>query len=226
MRGVLVTGTDTGVGKTVVSVALLRSLAAQGLRCVGMKPVAAGFDADGMNADVVALAAAGNVDAPLDDRNPYRFAAAIAPHLGAEASGTTIELTAIADAAARLSGRADTLIVEGAGGVLVPLGTRHDVLDIAAVLDLPVVLVVGLRLGCLNHALLSAMAIRRRGLLLQGWIANKLPPAMVCADENVRTLAERLGEPAAIVESGTPPLLDAGVLRRLGLVGGRERRSC
>jgi dethiobiotin synthetase len=226
MRGVLVTGTDTGVGKTVVAVALLRSLTAQGLRCVGMKPVAAGFDDDGAHADVKALAAAGNVDAPLDDRNPYRFAAAVAPHLAAEAAGTAIDVATIAAAATRLCSRADAVVVEGAGGVLVPLGARHDVLDIALALDLPVVLVVGLRLGCINHALLSAMAIRRRGLVLQGWIANRLPPAMALADENVRTLAARIGNPAAVSESGAPALLGADVLRGLGLPGGLERRSC
>ena len=195
MRGLFVTGTDTGVGKTVVAAALLRALGNAGVRCVGMKPVAAGFDESGVNADVLALAAAANVDAPLADRNPYAFADAVAPHLAAQASGTTIDMAVIAAAAGRLATRADALIVEGAGGVLVPLDASHDMLDVAAMLGLPVLLVVGLRLGCLNHALLSALAIRRRGLELRGWVANRLPAPMRLADRNVETLAERLGAP-------------------------------
>src|SRR5436190_18705132 len=193
MRGLFVTGTDTGVGKTVVAVTLLQSLAAAGVRCVGMKPVAAGFDADGVNADVRALNGAGNVRASLRECNPFAFADAVAPHLAAEAAGASIDLSTIGAAAGRLARKADVLIVEGAGGALVPLDARDDMLDIAVMLGLPVLLVVGMRLGCLNHALLSALAIRRRGLELRGWIANRLPPPMPISEYIERTLACRLG---------------------------------
>lgn len=219
VRGLFVTGTDTGIGKTVVATILLRSLRAAGVRCVGMKPIAAGFDAGGANADVLALAAAANVDAPLADRNPYAFADAVAPHLAARASEATIDVAVIAAAARRLCANADALIVEGAGGVLVPLDASRDMLDVAAALDLPVLLVVGLRLGCLNHTLLSALAIRRRGLELRGWIANRLSAPMRLADANIATLAERLGAPAAIIESPDDAQLSPDTLRRLGLVG-------
>jgi dethiobiotin synthetase len=219
VRGLFVTGTDTGVGKTVVAAMLLRSLRAAGVPCVGMKPVAAGFGTRGVNDDVLALAAAANVDAPIDDRNPYAFADAVAPHLAAEARGTTIDIAVIAAAARRLSVRADALIVEGAGGVLVPLGTSHDMLDLAVALGLPVLLVVGLRLGCLNHALLSALAIHRRGLELRGWIANTLSAPMRFADRNVATLAERLGEPVVVIESPDVTKLGPDSLRALGLMG-------
>ena len=162
-RGIFITGTDTGVGKTVVAVALLRALVASGRRAVGMKPVSAGIEADGsVNADVVALDEAGNVDAPVADRNPFAFAPAIAPHLAAAQAGVTVDLAVVAAAYARLASRCDVVVVEGAGGVLVPVDATQDMLDIAASLHLPVVLVVGMRLGCLNHALLSAAAIHPR----------------------------------------------------------------
>ena len=218
-RGIFVTGTDTGVGKTRVASALLRALAEAGVRAVGMKPVSAGF-APGLavNADVAALASAGNVDAPLADRNPCAFADAVAPHLAAERDGVTIDLATIEAAALRLLARADALIVEGAGGALVPLDARHDMLDIAARLDLPVLLVVGMRLGCLNHALLSTLAIRRRGLVFGGWVANGLPPAMALVDLNIDALAARLGSaPVAQVGVGRAPRFDADALARLRL---------
>ncbi|HEX6136639.1 MAG TPA: dethiobiotin synthase [Casimicrobiaceae bacterium] len=217
-RGLFVTGTDTSVGKTLVATALLRTLAAAGLRAVGMKPVAAGFDAaSGANADVLALRAAGNVDAPVRDCNPYAFADPVAPHLAAQAAGVTLELSEIAAAGERLRRVAEALIVEGAGGVLVPLDARHDMLDIAAALDLPVLLVVGMRLGCLNHALLTALAVRRRGLDLRGWVANGLPPPMALAGANIRTLTDRLGcAPIAVVDPGAAPTFDAKTIAMLG----------
>lgn len=193
-RGVFVTGTDTGVGKTRVAAALLRGLAADGFRVVGMKPVSSGIDAGfAVNADVAALVAASTVAADPADVNPYAFAPAIAPHLAAERAGVAIDLERCAAAFGRLAATADRVVVEGAGGALVPLGPRTDMLHLASRLGLPVLLVVGIRLGCINHALLSALAIRARGLALAGWVANRIDPAMAEADANVADLARRLG---------------------------------
>ena len=218
-RGIFVTGTDTGVGKTVVAVALLRALVASGLRAAGMKPVSAGIEPGGSaNADVAALSAAGNVDAPLADRNPFALVPAIAPHLAAVQAGVGIDLAVIAAAYARLTAQSDVVVVEGAGGVLVPLDARHDMLDIAKRLHLPVLLVVGMRLGCLNHALLSVAAIRSRDLRLSGWVANCIDPQMPALQANVDDLALRLPAPlVAFVAWGASPILFPGVLDKLGL---------
>ncbi len=195
-RGLFVTGTDTGVGKTRVAAALLRALAARGSRAVGMKPIAAGVaPGASRNADVTTLLAAGNLAPSLADVNPYSFSSPIAPHLAAAEAGTMLELEPIAAAYARLAAAADIVVVEGAGGALVPLSGRVDMLDIPARLDLPVLLVVGIRLGCLNHALLSALAIAARGLRLAGWIANRIDAEMLAADDNVAALAARLPAP-------------------------------
>jgi dethiobiotin synthetase len=217
-RGVFVTGTDTGVGKTWVSQALLRALAAGGMRAVGMKPVAAGFEpGSSVNADVLALRAAGNVVAAAADDNPYAFPDPVAPHLAATAAGETIAMAKIAGAYARLRAQADAIVVEGAGGALVPLDDGRDMLDIALTLQLPVLLVVGMRLGCLNHALLTALALQRRGLALAGWIANELPPGMALAAQNIDTLARRLGcAPLAVAAPGARPVFDAARLAMLG----------
>jgi dethiobiotin synthetase len=218
-RGIFVTGTDTGVGKTVVATALLRALVASGQRAVGMKPVSAGNERDGSeHPDVVALLHAGNVSAPLADRNPFAFATAIAPHLAAAQAGVAIDLAVITAAYARLASRADVVVVEGAGGVLVPVDATHDMLDIAIQLRLPVLLVVGMRLGCLNHALLSAAAIRSRGLRLSGWVANCVDPPMRAVDANVEALSLRLPAPlVALVPWGVSPTIPPEVLTQPGL---------
>jgi dethiobiotin synthetase len=196
MSGLFISGTDTGVGKTLVATALLRALVAGGARAVGMKPVATGIAPGAtVNADVGALIAASNVEASVADVNPYSFAPAIAPHLAAARYGVTIDLWKIAAAYDRLSVRADVVIVEGAGGVLVPLSATADMLDVAAQLRLRVALVVGIRLGCLNHALLSAQAVSARGIVLAGWIANRIDPAMDAADDNIAALQVRLAAP-------------------------------
>jgi dethiobiotin synthetase len=195
-RGVFVTGTDTGVGKTVVACALLRACVADGARAVGMKPVAAGRQPGSQcNEDVTALSVAGNVDAPLAARNPYAFTAAIAPHLAATDARVAIDLARIREAYEELAARADYVVVEGAGGVLVPLDARHDMLDIPHVLGLTVVLVVGVRLGCLNHALLSAQAIRARGAAFTGWVANCIDPRFERLEANIEALEQRLPVP-------------------------------
>jgi len=220
MRGVFVTGTDTGVGKTRIAAALLRALAKAGVRAVGMKPVAAGIDpGEDLNADVRALALAGNVDAPLAERNPFAFVDAVAPHLAASRVAEPISLARIEDAGRRLAARADAVVVEGAGGPLVPLDARHDMLDIAVRLELPVLLVVGLRLGCINHALASALAIRRRGLVLAAWVANALPPPMALLDENVAAIATRLAlPPLAVVGVDEDACFDRAALRQLAVL--------
>jgi dethiobiotin synthetase len=218
-RGIFVTGTDTGVGKTVASVALLRGLARSGLRAVGMKPVAAGHAVGGgPNEDVSRLAAAGNVEAALADRNPYSIAEPVAPHLGAARERIVLDLDVIAAAHARLGTSADVVVVEGAGGALVPLDQRHDMLDIARRLRLPVLLVVGVRLGCLSHARMSALAISARGLDLAGWVASRVDPGMALADENVAWLARELPAPwIADLRSDPAPPFDHAALRILGL---------
>lgn len=190
-----VTGTDTGVGKTMVSSMLVRQFAARGLRSVGMKPVASGCERrDGrlISEDVTQLLAASNVDLPLSDINPYAFEPAIAPHIAAKQAGVRIDLEPIAAAFRRLQAQANVVIVEGAGGFYVPLDEQHDMADLAAKLGLPVILVVGMRLGCINHALLTAEAIRQRGLTLAGWVANQVDPGMAVLEDNLQTLKQRM----------------------------------
>ncbi len=189
------TGTDTEIGKTFVTCALLLRARQLGLTVAGIKPVAAGTDATGRNEDVERIRAASNVELPADIINPYRFAPAIAPHLAAAEAGVSIDFTRIAAACASARQRADLVIIEGVGGFRVPLGVDRDSADLAVALALPVILVVGLRLGCINHALLTAEAIAARGLTLAGWVANRIDPDMARADDNIATLRERLGAP-------------------------------
>jgi len=190
-----VTGTDTGVGKTFVSCALLHRALREGRSALAMKPVAAGCDAVGRNEDVEQLIAASSVSAPRADINPYLFAPAIAPHIAAQWAGQRIEAARILAAFDRLRPLADLLLVEGVGGFRVPLDDDYDSADLARDLGLPVILVVGLRLGCLNHALLSAEAIAARGLRLAGWVANRIDPEMAAWEENVAALGARLPAP-------------------------------
>ena len=196
--GYFITGTDTGVGKTVVACALLHAFAARGLTAAGMKPVASGATlADGAlrSEDVEQLLAAASVAAPRPIVNPYCFEPPIAPHIAAARAGVTIDLDHIARCCAELAAQADVVMVEGIGGFSVPLGPVIDAAALAARLALPVLLVVGVRLGCLNHALLTAEAIAARRLTLAGWVANHIDPQMAAADENVRALEERLAAP-------------------------------
>lgn len=197
-HGFFVTGTDTGVGKTLVACALLRLFAARGLKAVGMKPVAAGAEpsAQGLqNEDVERLVASGNVVAPREHINPYCFRPPIAPHLAAAQAGVSIEIERIEQSFSALAALAQVVVVEGVGGFRVPLGAEADTAQLAARLALPVVLVVGMRLGCLNHALLSAEAVTARGLRLAGWVANHIDPQMAAADENVRALEVLIAAP-------------------------------
>jgi dethiobiotin synthetase len=210
MQGVFVTGTDTGCGKTRVAGLLIRSLRERGVQVAGFKPVAAGaVRRDGIlqNDDALALAEASGLDLPYTLINPYCFAAPVSPHLAAADVGATIDLRRIREATNRLAAAADFLVVEGAGGWRVPLGPDLDMQDLARELGYPVVLVVGLKLGCLNHALLTAQVIRDSGLPLTGWIGNRIDPDMSHVDENVMTLKQRLGAPCL----GVLPFVADGV---------------
>jgi dethiobiotin synthetase len=193
-----VTGTDTGIGKTVTSSSLLHALRGHGLRAVGMKPLASGCDntADGWrNEDALALQAA---SAPRPDYaliNPYALPQPLAPEIAAAEAGVTIELAPLHAAFAQLRAMADVVVVEGVGGWAAPLSASLDQADLARAFDLPVVMVVGMRLGCLNHARLTAAAIAADGLRCVGWVANEVDPEMARRDENFALLGARLPMP-------------------------------
>ena len=197
-HSLFVTGTDTGVGKTLVSAALLHALARRHPRVVGMKPVAAGLVRQGegwVSEDVLALRAASTVAVPPALDNPVALPEPWSPHLAAARAGRHITVAELLAAQRALLAYADVVLVEGAGGWRVPINDTETLADLAVAMAAPVVLVVGLRLGCLNHALLSAEAIQADGLRLAGWVANSIAPAMQCRDGNVATLRRRLAAP-------------------------------
>ena len=193
-----VTGTDTEIGKTLVSAAILHKLVQRGVRACGMKPVAAGAEwRDGAfhNEDADLIAAAGNVNLPQSITTPYLLREACAPHIAAAHEQVTIESVPIIAAYAEVAAAADAVVVEGVGGFRVPLSAGFDTADLATQLNLPVVLVVGMRLGCISHALLTVEAIVRRDLVLAGWVANSIDPDMLFADENLDTLQNLIPAP-------------------------------
>ncbi|RTZ60518.1 MAG: dethiobiotin synthase [Gammaproteobacteria bacterium] len=192
-RGYFITGTDTEIGKTHIASALVRALVRQGNTVVGMKPIASGDV--GHSRDAEQLIAASNMDANYGDINPYLFPEPVSPHLAARQAGASIKLSVISDCYRRLAQRADVVIVEGVGGWLAPLSDSLSVQALAQELELPVILVVGMRLGCLNHALLSEQAIRHSGLELVGWVANVIDPDMLCLEQNIATLESRIAAP-------------------------------
>jgi dethiobiotin synthetase len=194
-KAFLVTGTDTDVGKTHVTCALLHATRLLGFSAIGMKPVAAGVEKDGRNSDVVKLLTASSIVPPLEWVNPFLYSLAIAPHIAAREEGRSIDIEVIRRAFEKLQRLADVLWVEGAGGLLVPFDDRHNAADLAQLLGLPIILVVGMRIGCLNHALLTAEAIRNRRLHLAGWIANQIDPDMNRFEANLESLQTRLGTP-------------------------------
>lgn len=196
-RSVFITGTDTGVGKTHITSGLLRAARLRGVDACGYKPVASGCRSTpgGLrNADALALQAAAGSDEPYESINPYAFAPAIAPHLAAREVGVRIERRVLDAAQRRLECAHDLLLIEGAGGWMVPLGPRWTLADWVAARGWPVVLVVGMRLGCINHALLSAQVISVRTRLL-GWIASELPPRQPRLEENLAELVARMPAP-------------------------------
>ncbi len=202
-----VTGTDTEIGKTLVSSAILHKLVQRGQRACGMKPIAAGAeerDGELHNDDVAMLRAAGNVNLPQHITTPFMLREPCAPHIAAALEDVTIEPVPIMAAYAEILAASDATVVEGVGGFCVPFSDDFDSADLAVQLNLPVILVVGLRLGCINHALLTAEAIVARGLVLAGWVANQVDPAMRFVDENIAALAQRM--PAPLL--GRVPRLD------------------
>jgi dethiobiotin synthetase len=198
VHSVFVTGTDTGVGKTLVACALLRRLAARGIPAIGMKPVAAGCaetPQGRINEDVESLLAAGSVRADRALVNPYALGEPIAPHIAAAHESVRIDLERIAECFTKLRAVADAVVVEGVGGFRVPLNESQDAGDLARMLGLPVVLVVGMRLGCLNHAMLTQETVLSRGLRLAGWVANRIDPHMERCAENVAFLRRAIAAP-------------------------------
>lgn len=213
MRGFFVTGTDTEVGKTHATAGLIAALRAAGERVMPMKPVAAGGDDDTRR-----LIAAAGLDASWIPRvTPVLLTHAIAPHLAARREGRSIDVATLAAAARTLAREGDVLVVEGVGGFCVPLNGREDTIDLAQALDLPVVMVVGLRLGCINHALLTQDAIMGAGLELAGWIANTLDPAMPFLQENISALGERIPAPLLGVLPHAPKATAADVARSIDI---------
>lgn len=200
-RHFFVTGTDTGVGKTTVTVRLMQQLIAQDLTVIGMKPIASGcawVDGRWQNDDVLQLTAASNVSAPPELINPYCFEPAIAPHIAAAQAGVTIDFHVIQAAYAQLASMADVVIVEGAGGLLVPLNGSQTIADLIQALQLPALLVVGMRLGCINHALLTAQVLKQRNIDCCGWVANNIDPQMSVPQENLQSLITGLQQPPVL----------------------------
>jgi len=230
LRGYFIAGTDTGVGKTRITTGLLGALGQTGVRALGMKPVASGTDDAGVNEDVARSHAANIASLPSSEaamgadtawraaENPYCFSWPVSPHLAARRAGVAIEPARILQAAQTLAvqiGRGGLLLVEGTGGWLAPIGANRTMADVAEALGLPVVLVVGLRLGCLSHALLTAHAIAAGPLRLAGWIGSHLDPDMLLPEENLATLdaalapSPRLG----LLPHGQDPSADPQHLR-------------
>jgi len=206
--GFFVTGTDTGCGKTEITLGLMQALQARGLRVLGMKPIASGAEEtpDGLrNDDAERIRRQGSVPIAYERVNPYLFRPPIAPHIAAAQAGVAIDFGVIRTELVRLGSEAERVIVEGVGGWRVPLGSDGDVADLTRSLGLPLVLVVGLRLGCINHALLTVESIAAAGVPLAGWVANTLDPEMAASVENLATLRERISAPLL----GVVPRLNA-----------------
>ena len=191
-----VTGTDTEVGKTAISCALLAAAAEAGLTTAAVKPVAAGCDENGQNDDALQLQSCMTATLDYAQVNPVALDAAIAPHIAAEHEGKRIQASRLAGICRGvMMGPTDFVLIEGAGGWRVPISPRETLADLAVQLQVGVILVVGMRLGCINHALLTAEAIRRDGLVLAGWVANQPAERMICHEENLDTLQRLLPAP-------------------------------
>lgn len=203
LKSYFIIGTDTNVGKTYVASALVKHFVRLGFQSLGMKPIASGCERNQrgelINDDVQALINASNVSAPLNLINPYRFEPAIAPHIAATQAGVFVDLHEITQAYAQLTTLAEAVVVEGAGGFFVPLNEAQTLADLAVQLNIPIILVVGMRLGCINHALLTVEAIQSRGLCLTGWVANQIDPNFEMFEENLASLKKRIVAPCLSV---------------------------
>ena len=233
MSALFITGTDTGCGKTEITLGVMQWLQSQGLQVLGMKPIASGCEstAAGLrNGDATRIQAQSSVALSYQQINCYSFAPPIAPHIAAAEAGIDISFPAIKRAADLLSQQADWLVVEGAGGWRVPLGADGALSDLVLSLDLPVILVVGLKLGCINHALLTVESIHASGANLIGWIGNQVDASMAVVDENIKTLQSEITAPClGIVPHMAQPTAER-VAQSLGfidkaLVGWAEERS-
>ncbi|MES2636362.1 MAG: dethiobiotin synthase [Pseudomonadota bacterium] len=194
-KAFFIIGTDTGVGKTYIACKLIQQYVAQGYKVVGMKPVAAGcelVDGESVNDDVLKLEAVSNVKAPRELTNPYSFKEPIAPHIAAELAGENIQIAVIKQAFDALSELADIVIVEGAGGFLVPLNDSETMADLVKALNIPIMLVIGMKLGCINHTLLTAEAILRRDCCIEAWVANSIEENMLQCNYNIATIERKL----------------------------------
>jgi dethiobiotin synthetase len=214
-KGLFITGTDTGCGKTAVTLGLMWCLQQRGLSVLGMKPVASGAEPtpDGLrNEDALRIQAQCSRPLPYEWVNPFAYQPPIAPHLAAESACRPIDLQRVAAGCARLHGMADRVVVEGVGGWSVPLDATDTVADMARLLRLPVILVVGLRLGCINHALLTEAGIRHSDVPLLGWVANQVEPEMAARESNLRSLRERISAPCL----GVIPWLERPSAARVG----------
>ncbi len=199
-KGFFITGTDTDIGKTWVSVALMRFLKSQGYSVAGMKPVSAGCkwqDGGWQNEDALMLQANSTIKLPYSLVNPYAFELPVSPHLAAD--GVMIEESVLLQAFSEIKKQTELVCVEGAGGWLVPITMQYDMADLARAMGLPVILVVGIKLGCLNHARLTMQAIESADVECVGWVANCLTPDMTMMDENIATLSEKLSVPLLAV---------------------------
>jgi dethiobiotin synthetase len=197
-KAIFITGTDTGIGKTFYSCRLLEALNANGCSTLAMKPVAAGASNEHgtlKNEDALQLQQCASIKVSYQEVNPYCFSAAIAPHLAANKEGQQVSLKLIHDQFLKLKEKADFVLVEGVGGWQVPLNESQTVADLAKTLQIPVVLVVGIRLGCINHALLTVDSIQQSSVALTGWVANIIEPDMSALDENIKTLQQLIVAP-------------------------------
>lgn len=218
--GYFITGTDTGVGKTAVTLGLMQALQDRGNTVVGMKPVAAGCEqtpAGLRNDDALRLQQQASIALDYALVNPCAFAPSIAPHIAAEQAGVRLDIDDIYGKYNQLCDVSDYVLVEGAGGWQVPLNEDETLADLAVRLNLDVIMVVGIRLGCLNHALLTAAAITASGCTLAGWVANQLPPLPECAQENINYLKSSISVPLLGVLPVTPVISAATVAANLSL---------
>jgi dethiobiotin synthetase len=220
-RGIFVTGTDTGVGKTVIACALVRALRDAGARVAVMKPVASGaFETTAglRNSDAVALMEAAGRPHPYQEVNPYCFEPPISPHIAAKEAGIEVDTSRIRQKYDRLATGADWVVVEGAGGWFAPINEHQTMADLAWALSVPALLVVGLKLGCLNHALLTRIGVESHGVPLAGWVVNGIDRDMMRVEANLATLERLLGEPPLAVIPHLPDGTDAITLHELARV--------